>query len=96
VLGDMLELGEEAAEFHEVTGMYAARHSMDLILCVGPNSEHMHRGAETVRKGCSYHFEEQDDLLRLLPELVRDGDTILVKASRGLHLERTVAALERL
>ena len=96
VLGDMLELGEDAAEFHEVTGMYAARHKMDLILCVGPNSEKMHTGAETVRKGCSYHFEEQDDLLRLLPELVRDGDTILVKASRGLHLERTVAALEQL
>jgi len=96
VLGDMLELGEEAAEFHEVTGMYAAKHGMDLVLCVGPNSEQTYRGAESIRKGSAYHFEEQDDLLGLLDELVRDGDTILVKASRGLHLERTVAKLEQL
>lgn len=93
VLGDMLELGEEAAEFHEVTGMYAAKHNMDLVLCVGPNSEQTYRGATSVREGSAYHFEEQDDLLRLLDELVQDGDTILVKASRGLHLERTVAKL---
>lgn len=96
ILGDMLELGEEAAEFHEVVGMYAANHGMDLILCVGPNSEQTQRGADAIQKRLAYHFETQDDLMRLLGELVQDGDTILVKASRGLHLENTVALLERM
>jgi len=32
-------------------------------------------------------------LLPVLPELVRNGDTILVKASRGMHLEQTIQFL---
>jgi UDP-N-acetylmuramyl pentapeptide synthase len=35
----------------------------------------------------------QDDLIAALPELVREGDVILVKASRGMYLERTVEVL---
>ena len=39
------------------------------------------------------YFETQETLLSILPLLLRDGDTILVKGSRGMHLEQTVEAL---
>lgn len=96
VLGDMLELGPDSAEFHEVTGLYAANHGVELILCVGPNAGAICRGAAQIRPRSALHFETQEELHRVLPELVQDGDTILVKGSRGMRLERTVALLTAL
>ena len=93
ILGDMLELGDQSAEYHEVTGRYAARHGIDLVLCVGPMSEHTFLGAHAEHPRRARYFEAQDSLLDILPVLVRDGDTILVKASRGMHLEKTVDML---
>lgn len=96
ILGDMLELGRESAEHHEVLGMYAAMHGIDLIICVGPESESMFLGAIGIAPRRARYFETQKNLLSILPELVRDGDTILVKASRGMHLEETVQFLMNL
>lgn len=93
ILGDMFELGDQADDYHEVAGMYAAMHGMDLILCVGPLSEQSFLGAHALAPHRSRYFETQESLLSILPELLRDGDTILVKASRGMRLEETVKAL---
>jgi len=93
ILGDMLELGRESEEQHEVVGMYAALHSIDLIVCVGPESEAMFLGAHDIAPRRARYFETQKNLLAILPLLLRDGDTILVKASRGMHLETTVERL---
>ncbi len=96
ILGDMLELGRESSEHHEVLGMYAAMHGIDLIICVGPESESMFLGAIDIAPRRARYFETQKNLLSILPGLVRDGDTILVKASRGMHLEQTVQFLMEL
>ncbi len=93
ILGDMLELGKESAEHHEVVGMYAALHNIDLIVCVGPESESMFLGAHDIAPRRSRYFETQKNLLAILPTLLREGDTVLVKASRGMHLEKTVERL---
>lgn len=93
VLGDMLELGAQTEEFHEVVGMYAAMHGVDLIVCVGPNSEQTFLGAHALTPQRARYFETQETLLSILPLLLRDGDTILVKGSRGMHLEQTVELL---
>lgn len=96
ILGDMLELGRESSEHHEVLGMYAAIHGIDLIICVGPESEEMFLGAIDVAPRRARYFETQENMLGILADLVRDGDTILVKASRGMHLETTVEFLKKL
>lgn len=96
ILGDMLELGPDSDAFHEVVGLYAARHDADLILAVGPNAEGIFRGADALRPGRCFYFETPEALHAALPSLLRDDDTILVKASRGMHLEHTVALLETL
>ena len=41
------------------------------------------------------HFETREDLIRALPELLREGDCILVKASKGSHFEIVSAALRK-
>ncbi len=94
ILGDMMELGEQAEEYHEVVGLYAATHGMDLIVCVGPNSEHTFEGAWAIDPGRARYFETQESMLQILFTLLEDGDTILVKASRSMHLEQTVSTLK--
>lgn len=93
ILGDMFELGDQADDYHEVAGMYAAMHGLDLIICVGPLSEQLFLGAHALAPRRVRYFETQESLLSMLPGLLEDGDTILVKASRGMRLEETVKTL---
>ena len=92
ILGDMLELGERAEALHTEIGQLAGSLGIELVLTAGPLGAHIAAGA----RGVSRHFPEKAALLEALPELLRQGDTVLVKASRGMHFEDVTAALERL
>ena len=96
VLGDMLELGESAPEFHRATGRHVAALDIDLVLAVGKLALHILDGA--VEAGMSSHqlFSAQDPLTAAtqLGGLVQDGDLVLVKASRGVGLDRMIRRLE--
>lgn len=96
ILGDMFELGENTDELHESVGYHASRNKIDLLVCVGNASRHMASAAGR-SGGCGevLHFPTLDMLLEKLPGLVKPGDTILVKASHGMHFEKVVAALQQ-
>ncbi len=97
VLGDMFELGERERELHRATGEYAAAKGIDVIICVGALSESMADGARAAAHAGSsvYYFENKEKLILQLPGLLRRGDTILVKASHGMHFEELVQIIER-
>jgi UDP-N-acetylmuramoyl-tripeptide--D-alanyl-D-alanine ligase len=83
VLGDMLELGPDERRFHEEIGAHARAAGVDVLVTVGPRAAAMGpafggdvRAVDTAREA-----------LALLPDLLEDGDTVLVKASRGVGLE---------
>jgi UDP-N-acetylmuramoyl-tripeptide--D-alanyl-D-alanine ligase len=78
VLGDMLELGPEERRFHEEVGAHARERGVDLLVTVGPRAVHM---------AGDHAVADAAEAAALLPELVQDGDTVLVKASRGVGLE---------
>ena len=59
----MLELGAQTEEFHEVVGMYAALHGVDLIVCVGTNAEQAFLGAHALAPQRARYFETQETLL---------------------------------
>lgn len=85
VLGDMLELGPRAEEFHRELG--AATRGLDLVVAIGPLARCLRDGNPNV-----IHRENIDEALPLLTRIPRRG-TILVKASRGMRLERVVEQL---
>jgi UDP-N-acetylmuramoyl-tripeptide--D-alanyl-D-alanine ligase len=89
VLGDMLELGPQARALHREIGTHAARGGVGLLVTVGPLAAEMASGFA----GESYTVPDAAAAAELLPRLVRDDDTILVKASRGVGLEHAVSAL---
>jgi len=90
ILGDMLELGEQAAILHERVAQEASMLNIDVIIGVGPLFY------EAMKKTGDYCFHTQDDMLNQLRDLLKNGDTILVKGSRGMHLERTVEYIRSL
>jgi len=89
VLGDMLELGEGAPELHRQIGQHARERGVDLLVTVGPLAGEM-GGAFA---GQAYAVPDAQAAAGLLGGLLRDGDTVLVKGSRGVGLERVVDAL---
>ncbi len=92
VMGDMLELGREAAALHREAGKQAAAAGVKLLFAVGRLA---HLGAETARRsGVSEVHQHQDgaSAARELPECLRPGDLVLVKGSRGVRLEQVVEA----
>ena len=91
ILGDMLELGENSEKLHFETGTLAKDCGAALVLTVGKESAETARGAGE----CGRHFERKQDLLAALPELIEEGDTVLVKASHSMAFEEITEALER-
>ncbi|NLL73260.1 MAG: UDP-N-acetylmuramoyl-tripeptide--D-alanyl-D-alanine ligase [Clostridiales bacterium] len=94
ILGDMGELGSTENMLHKEIGMYAASKELDIIICIGALSYHMLEGAKTnFRPEGLYYFEEIDSLLTSLGDILKDGDTILVKASHFMGFDKIVKEL---
>jgi UDP-N-acetylmuramoyl-tripeptide--D-alanyl-D-alanine ligase len=92
VLGDMFELGSEEVALHAQIGETAARFGIDAIFCEGELSKALADAAK--RAGVPYvaHYEEKSRLIAKLKDYIRPGDTILVKASHGMHFTEIVQA----
>ena len=92
VLGDMLELGSEEADAHLELGAYAASRC-DRLLTVGPRAVAIGVAARAAGLAeVSTHTDSADAAETLLAEL-RSSDTVLVKASHAIQLERLVEAV---
>jgi UDP-N-acetylmuramoyl-tripeptide--D-alanyl-D-alanine ligase len=94
VLGEMLELGKGSATGHRDVGTAAAATS-DLLVVVGQGASGIAAGARAAGLDPSRILEARDRqaALDLLRGRLRDGDVVLVKASRGIELDLLVDAL---
>ncbi|MBX3046074.1 MAG: UDP-N-acetylmuramoyl-tripeptide--D-alanyl-D-alanine ligase [Anaerolineales bacterium] len=95
VLGDMLELGQYEEQGHRVVGNLAARVA-DLLVTVGPRA---HIIAQTARSAglqaaAVSEFEDTEGALAYLKDALTAGDVVLVKGSRGVHMDKIVPDLE--
>jgi UDP-N-acetylmuramoyl-tripeptide--D-alanyl-D-alanine ligase len=91
VLGDMLELGPDAPYLHREIGEHAAASGVELLITVGPLAAVMVDGFH----GESHSVADAQAAGELLASvgLLGDGDTVLVKGSRGVGLERVLSYL---
>lgn len=95
VLGDMFELGENEKELHYGVGQYAAEKGIDLVLLAGELSKEMEKAIlATGTKTQVVHYLTRDLLMEDLPNRIKKGDTILVKASHGMGYQNIVEKLE--
>ena len=96
VLGDMLELGESSRELHREAGVFCGRAKVDGIFTIGAETVELNRAAADERRSPEHitHFLDVDSLARYVNELVGPGDAVLVKGSRGTHMEKVIEAIE--
>ena len=93
VLGEMRELGEYSAELHRKVGEKAAEIGVDRLITVGALAGEIAAGAEAagfprekITKISDYSDAEK--AAEIIKPLINRGDTVLIKASRALSLER--------
>ena len=92
-LGDMLELGPTGAHLHRQAGAALGRR-VDLLLCVGALAQEIAKGADRIPEDAKRVFADSGELAASVAGLVKSRDAVLVKGSRGMRMERVVAAIE--
>jgi len=94
VLGDMLELGDSSPELHRKSGRLLVSR-VDLVVGVGSLCRELLAGAREagLPAAAAVHFDDAEGASSAIGELVRAGDAVLVKGSRGIRLESVVEAL---
>jgi UDP-N-acetylmuramoyl-tripeptide--D-alanyl-D-alanine ligase len=92
VAGEMLELGRDSPELHRACGEFASRQGIEVIVGVRGKAVHLVDGA--LEAGAQAVFVESPEAAaEWLRAELHAGDAVLLKASRGVQLERAVAAL---
>jgi UDP-N-acetylmuramyl pentapeptide synthase len=86
----MLELGPDERRFHREIGAHAAARDVEVLVTVGPLAAEM---APAFAGEDAHSVADADAAAELLTRLLSPGDTVLVKGSRGVGLERVGQAL---
>jgi UDP-N-acetylmuramoyl-tripeptide--D-alanyl-D-alanine ligase len=97
VLGEMLELGEASAELHRACGAEAARAGVTELIAIGGASAHAlaEGAAQAGMRGERVHYlPDSARAADLAATLVKPGDLVLVKGSRGIRTEVVVDRLK--
>jgi UDP-N-acetylmuramoyl-tripeptide--D-alanyl-D-alanine ligase len=97
ILGDMLELGAYTPALHRQLGDRITEQRIDMLFCIGQASLYT---AEAVAREwpadrVHAHAKLTDDIAHQIAQSLRDGDIVLVKASRAMELERLVTIIEQ-
>ena len=96
VLGNMGELGDTAEALHAEVGTYAAEQNVDLVCGIGDLTRSL---VEEASKGANTEalwFADNESFIQAIPDIIKDGDNVLVKASHGMNFPQIVHALEEL
>lgn len=105
VLGDMLELGEKAADYHRAVGRFAAKHAERLFFFGAYAEEYAkgayaaggHPDASPCHGGCVFSVlegEKEENAKKIAVSLLA-GDAVLFKASRALQVEKMIELIKK-
>lgn len=94
VFGEMYELGDLSENHHQMVGQAVCFMGIDKFIAIGALTSF---AAEVATRDVSTRIYEKwtDDLPDQVAALLRPGDTVLLKASRGMRLERLIPAIEK-
>lgn len=92
VLGDMLELGEQAEDLHVGLVPTLVNNQMDLVFAAGTFMEKMYQALPETMRGA--YKATSRELAPMVVEALRANDLVLVKGSRGSRMDVVVEAIE--
>lgn len=93
VLADMLELGVQSPQFHYEVGVYAGKLGIDRLYAFGSLAKSYVEGYQSILNTPACYFTDKQKLLTELQAVLQPGDLVLIKGSRGMHMEEIVIAL---
>lgn len=96
VLGDILEMGDFAPEAHYKLGEAVARSGADLLVTAGENMKELARGAKEAGMENIVCFDKTLGASNFVKDEIKSGDTVLIKASRGMHFEEIYQAIKEM
>ncbi len=91
-LGDMLELGEKSVELHAEVTNYLTELHIDFAILVGKNME---SAAKKLPDNSYKSFSDSTAASLEISDLIRDGDILYVKGSRGMKMEKLIENLTK-
>ena len=101
ILGDMLELGTDEKRLHREIGTYVMEKEIDVLICVGAlgkeifdQADQEHVNGKGPHKAELYYFATLQEAEKKLLDILKKGDSILLKASHGMHFEKLVEMLQ--
>jgi UDP-N-acetylmuramyl pentapeptide synthase len=97
VLGDMLELGAATDEAHLEVGRIAGGIGLHRLVTMGESARRIGEGAVAagLDRGRWIHVESHRLAGQAVAEMLRSGDALLIKGSRGMGMENVVGRLRR-
>lgn len=95
ILADMLELGDLSAEAHREVGHMVQHYGVDCLVVIGELSSSIAKGAEAsgMSENQIYYFANNEEAKKALKDILQKDDLILIKGSRGMHLEEIADAI---
>ncbi len=90
IIGDMLELGDYSEEAHALAGQYMAEAGVDLLITYGPMSKFAAQSAREHGLLRVFDFQDKADLTAKLTGMLKPGDVVAVKGSRGMQMEEII------
>lgn len=94
VIADMLELGDYSEEAHRRAGKYMADAKVDMLMTYGPMSKYAAEEARANGLVRVFDFDDKEDLTRQLIGMIKPGDVVAFKGSRGMKLEEVIEKVQ--
>lgn len=96
IFADMFELGDYEKEGHERIGLKAKEEKVDIIFLLGDKVSYTYDKLRKINYNMKnvFFFNDRTQLLEQIKKIIQKGDVILLKGSRGMHLEKTEKEIE--
>lgn len=91
ILADMLELGEDSSKYHFQIGQFVSDHA-DILIAIGQESKKIIEGAKS-KNIKSFYFDNNKEAKKLINSILKEGDIVLIKGSRGMKLEEVADSI---
>lgn len=96
VLGDMFELGDEAASFHADLSQAVKKNNVRLLFTIGELMYYLHQAvSEDEQIDCdAIHFDSLEAMIAKVEAEIATPSIVLVKGSRGMRMDRIVSTIQ--
>lgn len=96
ILGDMLELGDYAKELHEKVGEEVVKNKIDILITIGENAKNIANKAKELKMENVQSFNNIDEAIKNIKEIIKSGDLILLKASNSMNFSKILNELKEI